>query len=284
MQPDPNKVDELLRMAAHEELLPRLAHVRRSVKADGSLLTEADLAMSVRLREELARYRPNIGFLSEEASLDEQRDLLQAPPPLFWCLDPLDGTSNFVAGVPFFAVSLALIEKGQSIFGIVYDPIRDESFVAIKGRGATYNGKPLILKPMNIPLEYSMALVNFKHLDMGLALRLLRSPPYGSQRNYGACALEWAWLAAGRGHIALHGGQRIWDVAAGSLIFTEAGGACSTLDGAEFLNLTLAPCSVIAARDSCLFMEWRDWLVHDNDRSGHRVLSSSEASPRTDEA
>nr|VFK41969.1 MAG: myo-inositol-1(or 4)-monophosphatase [Candidatus Kentron sp. TC]VFK42321.1 MAG: myo-inositol-1(or 4)-monophosphatase [Candidatus Kentron sp. TC]VFK59136.1 MAG: myo-inositol-1(or 4)-monophosphatase [Candidatus Kentron sp. TC] len=260
MQLDPTKIHELLRIAAHEELLPRLTRVKWSIKADGSLLTEADIAMNTRLRRELTHYRPDIGFLSEEAHLYEQRDLLRTAPPLFWCMDPLDGSNNFAAGLPFFAVSLALIENGRSILGIVYDPIRDESFIAVKGRGATCNGKPLILKPANIPLQYAIALVNLKHLDTRLALRLVQSPPYGSQRNYGACALEWAWLAAGRGHIALHGGQRMWDIAAGSLIFTEAGGVCTTLDGNEFLHMTLDPCSVIAARDHELFTEWRGWL------------------------
>nr|VFK42232.1 MAG: myo-inositol-1(or 4)-monophosphatase [Candidatus Kentron sp. SD]VFK48309.1 MAG: myo-inositol-1(or 4)-monophosphatase [Candidatus Kentron sp. SD] len=264
MHPNPSKVDQLLRIAAREELLPRFARgfsqASRQMKLDGSLLTEADLAMNARLREELARYWPDIGFLSEEAPMEEQRDLLRAPPPLFWCLDPLDGTSNFAAGLPFFAVSLALIEEGRSILGVIHDPIRNESFVAAKGQGTTCNGKRLILEAANIPLESSIALVNFKHLDAQLALRLMQFPPYGSQRNYGASALEWAWLAAGRGHIALHGGQWIWDVAAGSLIFTEAGGVCTTLDGREFLNLTLDPCSVIAARDDALFMAWRDWL------------------------
>nr|VFK57005.1 MAG: myo-inositol-1(or 4)-monophosphatase [Candidatus Kentron sp. TUN] len=263
MQPDPSKIDELLRIAAREELLPRLASVKRSVKADGSLLTEADLAINARLSEELTQYWPDIKLLSEESSPDEQRDLLQTPPPLFWCMDPLDGTSNFAAGLPFFAVSLALIEKGQSTLGIIHDPIRDESFIAVKGRGATCNGKPLILEPVNIPLKCSIALVNFKRLDTQLGLRLIQSPPYGSQRNYGACALEWAWLAAGRGDIALYGGQKIWDIAAGSLIFTEAGGVCTTLSGEEFLNLTLDPCSIsmIAARDHSLFTAWYNWLT-----------------------
>nr|VFJ46865.1 MAG: myo-inositol-1(or 4)-monophosphatase [Candidatus Kentron sp. FW]VFJ48912.1 MAG: myo-inositol-1(or 4)-monophosphatase [Candidatus Kentron sp. FW] len=260
MQPDPDKVDQLLRIAAREELLPRLTRVRPSRKDDGSLLTEADLAMNARLGKELARHWPDIGLLSEEAPSDQQRDLLQTPPPLLWCMDPLDGTSNFSAGLPFFAVSLALIEKGRSVFGIVHDPIREESFIAVEGRGATCNGKPLTLQPARIPLERSVALVNFRHLDTQLTLRLLQSPPYGSQRNYGACALEWAWLAAGRGHIALHGGQQIWDMAAGSLIFTEAGGVCTTLDGEKFLNLTLDPCSAVAARDHDLFTAWYDWL------------------------
>nr|VFK31531.1 MAG: myo-inositol-1(or 4)-monophosphatase [Candidatus Kentron sp. MB] len=260
MLPDPNKVHELLRVVAQEELLPRLATVERCLKDDGSLLTEADLAVNARLGKALARDWPGIDLLTEEAPPDKQQALLHPPRSLLWCLDPLDGTSNFAAGLLFFAVSLALMEKGRAVLGIIYDPIRDESFIAEQGQGATCNGNPLVLEPTDVSLDCALALVNLKHLEPQLASRLVHTPPYGSQRSYGACALELAWLAAGRGHIALYGRPKIWDVAAGSLILREAGGMCSTLGGQEPSNRIGAREPMIAARDSYLFAEWRDWL------------------------
>ena len=105
-----------------------------------------------------------------------------------------------------------------------------------------------------------MALVDFKRLPRTLASRLSTSPPYGSQRNFGSCALEWVWMAAGRGHICLHGGQQLWDYAAGALIMREAGGFCCTLDGQPVFQGGLEPRSVVSALDPALFQRWCEWI------------------------
>ncbi len=104
-------------------------------------------------------------------------------------------------------------------------------------------------------------MVDFKRLPAGLARRLISDPPYASQRNFGSSALEWAWVAAGRGHVYLHGGQKLWDFAAGSLILTEAGGFSCTLAGEPVFKSSLESRSVIAASGEALFRSWRDWLM-----------------------
>lgn len=258
--PDLVQLSELVRAAARAELLPRFTRVTQSHKLDGSILTEADLAMDAHLRTELARRWPQIGFLSEEMSSAEQAQCLARSETLLWCLDPLDGTSNFAAGIPYFGVSLALLENAQPALGLIYDPIRDECFTTLKTRGSWLNHAPLQTAAIALPLAKSIALIDFKRLNPGLRQALLDTPPYHSQRNFGSCALEWAWLAAGRGHIYLHGGQKLWDFAAGALLLSEAGGASFTLQGEAVFAPVLTPRSVLASPDPALANQWRDWL------------------------
>lgn len=250
----------LVREAALEELLPRYQQVAHTFKADGSVLTEADLAMDRRLRETLAAHWPDTAFLSEEMEPAEQEALLANSTQPLWCLDPLDGTSNFAAGLPFFGVSLALIANGQVLAGVIYDPVRDECFSALRGQGATLNGRPLQAESTGLSLSRSIALVDLKRLTPGLRSQLAVKPPYHSQRNFGSCALEWAWMAAGRGHIYLHGGQKLWDLAAGTLILSEAGGICRTLEGEEVFVAAMQPRSVVSSPDKILFEEWAAWI------------------------
>lgn len=249
-------IETLLARVGREELLPRLQRVSAQSKLDGSLVTEADLAVHRRVRRSLLAAWPDIPVLSEEMPAVEQQALLAGGGPL-WCLDPLDGTSNFVATLPLFAVSLALIEDARITLGVVYDPIRDESFAATVGGGTSLNAHPLAPRRDAPALQGCIALVDFKRLAKPLAERLSTHPPYASQRNLGACALEWAWLAAGRGHLYLHGGMGLWDYAAGSLLLAEAGGFSATLDGEPVLRLDPGPRSAVAAVDQDLYVAWQ---------------------------
>ncbi|MDX1383813.1 MAG: inositol monophosphatase family protein, partial [Thermoanaerobaculia bacterium] len=129
--PDLDTVVELVRRVATEELLPRFGRTARRSKADGSPVTEADLAVQDRLAHALAELTPAIPLLAEETPLEEQAERLHAPA--LWCLDPLDGTTNFTAGVPFFCTSLALVRDGTTELGVVHDPWRDETFAALRG-------------------------------------------------------------------------------------------------------------------------------------------------------
>jgi myo-inositol-1(or 4)-monophosphatase len=260
----------LVRRAAREELLPRFGAVQRHVKHDGSLLTEADLAMQHRLARELSESFPQYDLLGEEMR-GEEHEALEAigqgrasrvggAREGMWCLDPLDGTSNFAAGIPFFATSLALLVGGRAMLGLVYDPVRDECFAASAAGGAWLNGERLGEVALPPDIRRAIACVDFKRLKSPLAARLGSAPPYGSQRNFGASSLEWCWLADGRFHLYLHGGQKLWDYAAGCLILTEAGGRAVTLEGEEVFRLGLASRSVVASRDPGLFAAWREWL------------------------
>ena len=218
-----------------------------------------DLAMHQRLEQEFAHSWPSIGFLSEEMPLADQEALLQSGDTI-WCLDPLDGTNNFSAGVPLFSVSLALIHDGRSVLGIVYDPTRDECFIAEHGKGAHLNGAPLRSRPLSIDLRQAVAMVDYKRLRSDLRESLMRNTPFGSQRNLGSCALEWGWVAAGRSNLSLHGGQQLWDYAAGELVLAEAGGRACTFQGDDVFTPTLTPRSVVAALDAELFDAWREWV------------------------
>jgi myo-inositol-1(or 4)-monophosphatase len=263
MSPSLAELAPLVREAARAELLSRFSDVQRETKADGSLITAADLAMQRRLREALARAWPQIEFLGEEMSAPEHAALLRAAAQRdLWCLDPLDGTTNFAAGVPYFAVSLALLRDGRPELGLVYDPVRDECFSASRGGGAQLNGKPLGARASSgTMLAHAVAGIDFKRLPGTLAAQLATTPPYASQRNFGASSLDWCWVADQRFHIYLHGGQRLWDYAAGCLILEEAGGIATTLQGEAVFTLDMAPRSVLAARDAALHENWSHWIA-----------------------
>lgn len=265
---DIERLREIIVRAADQELLPRFCATDRGEKQDGSVVTEADIAMQARLRTEFAEYWPDFPLLGEEMEEAEQRRLLHGDAPGLWCVDPLDGTSNFATGIPFFAVSVALLENGLPTLGVVYDPTRRECFWAAPGRGAWCNDMRLCALVPDVPLSRAVALIDFKRLDAVLAGRLAEQPPYSSQRSFGSVALDWCWIAAGRGHVYLHGKQRIWDYAAGSLILAEAGGFASTLAGETVFQADIAPRSAVAALDQKLFREWCAWLAMSQGTAG----------------
>ena len=248
-----------IKQSAIEELCSRFAKVERGVKADGSFVTEADLAMQKRLQSYLLEHFPGIAFLSEEMDKAEQEAMLDNETGV-WVLDPLDGTSNFSAGIPYYAVSLALIQNGEISWGMVYDPERDECFTAEAGKGAWLNGERLKKKNAGVSLSKATALVDFKRLTPELAARLASQPPYSSQRSFGGVALDWCWLAIGRSHVYLHGNQNLWDYAAGSLVFHETGGKSCTLEGEPVFNNKLMIRSAVAAMDDGLFKGWTNFL------------------------
>ena len=263
MRIDRTQVECLIKNAAGQELLSRFNKVDHSYKLDGSVITEADLAMQARLAKELVSLYPNTVLLGEEMPVEQQQNLLDTGEAV-WCLDPLDGTSNYSAGIPYFSVSLALLSQGKVIFGLVYDPVRDEMFVADEDGVSFLNGIPLQLKESGRALKKSTAMIDFKRLPESLAVSLVASPPYASQRSYGSVALDWCWLAAGRGHVYLHGRSQIWDYAAGHYIFTCAGGLSCSFDGGDVFQQQLVPRSAIAAVDKSLFDNWFSWISQNN--------------------
>lgn len=259
--PDSRQLQHMLIDIAEAEVLSRYRDPDVTRKADGSLVTDADLAVQNRLAEQLAASWPEIPLMGEEMTPEQQQAL--AACDCYWCVDPLDGTTNYSAGLPFFALSLALVVEGRAVLGIVYDPVRHECFRAELGRGAWLNDEPLRLHPGPGTLRECIALVDLKRLTPELAVLLSNRPPYRSQRCFGAIALEWCWLAAGRAHLNLHGGQKLWDYAAGRLIFAEAGGVFyESGDASKWLGLAVQP--AVGAVDGDLFGLWREWLQQAN--------------------
>ncbi|MDC9725914.1 MAG: inositol monophosphatase family protein [Gammaproteobacteria bacterium] len=254
-----DQIKEIVTTCSKEVLLPRFNAVERAYKPDGSVVTEADLIMQEQLISRLNEAYPDIELLGEEMTAEQQQSLLASGDAL-WCLDPVDGTSNFAAGLPYFSVSLALIEKGRVTLAIVYDPIRDECFSAQRNQGAHLNGKKLSVKETGLSLKKAIVLLDFKRLSPKLATQLVTDIPYASQRSLGSIALELCWIAAGRGHLYLHAKQHLWDYAAAQLILSEAGGHACTLEGKALSSNQLAPCSTVAALDKSLFVQWCDYL------------------------
>jgi myo-inositol-1(or 4)-monophosphatase len=263
MSPELESICALLRGAAETEILPRFRNVAARSKADGSLVTAADLGAQQRLIEALADLHPARPLLGEEMDAAVQRRLLADAATGVWCLDPLDGTSNYACGFPYFAVSLALLQGGEAVRGAIYDPVRGECFAAERGRGAWLNGAPLRLASDASELRQCLALVDLKRLPRQDLVRLGGDAPYRSQRNLGSVALDWCWLAAGRGQLYLHGGQKLWDHAAGRLIAEEAGAAARLLGpgGVEVPpGLSLEPRMAVAAANGMLLEQWLGWL------------------------
>ena len=251
-------VQALVREVARREVTPRFLKVAHSHKDDGSLFTEADAATQAALEAGLPSIR-EVPVLGEEMTEQQQRDAWAAGRDGLWCVDPIDGTSNFVAGVPYFAVSVAYLYKGERQLGVIYDPVADEMFSAERGRGAHLNGAPLPLRAPAAELRRALAGVELKRINRELAGRLAAWPPYASQRNFGASTLDWCYTAAGRFDVYVHGGQKLWDYAAGALILEEAGGRMSCLTG-SFDTANPWERSVVASVSPELFALWCDWL------------------------
>ncbi len=248
-----------VKLVAAEEIMPRYLKVTMQRKNDGSLCTEADLAAQEALTRKLQAI-VNVPVIGEEMGEEQQAALWAEGRQGVWCIDPIDGTSNFVRGLPYFSVSVALIREGRSVLGVVYDPVGDEAFAAEAGRGAFLNGEKLVGRSVATSLRGALANVDMKRLNPKLANKLASHPPYSSQRNFGASTLDWCYTAAGRYDVYLHGGQKLWDYAAGSLILQEAGGRASCLDCDDFNQGGVWQRSVVAALDAAVFDEWKNWL------------------------
>lgn len=260
MSPLLAQVIEAVRAVGREEVMPRYLKVAHTRKDDGSLYTEADMAAQRALSERLTAIAP-YPVLGEEMDDDTHRRLWEAGEAGLWCVDPIDGTTNFVTGLPFFAMSIALMKQGRSVLGVVYDPKADECFYAEAGEGAFVDGERLPLKTPPEALERCIAGIDFKRIPRGLAARLAAEHPYSSQRNLGASALDWCYLAAGRMHVYLHGGQKLWDYAAGCLILEEAGGVVSGIQCPDPLWSSRPwTRSVVAALTPGLHRQWQTWV------------------------
>lgn len=246
------------------ELLPGArVHGTISSKRDGSYVTDTDLALQKRIEEALQGRYPKIPFVGEETPEEERARTLRSESESVWCVDPLDGTTNFTSGLPFYGVSLALIENRLPVLGVVFDPVRDECFTARKGGGAWLNGNRLG-RASRRSTERCVACVDFKRLPRTVSEHLVAQPPFKSHRNFGACVLEWCWLAADRFQLYLHGGQHLWDYAAGSLILNEAGGSAVTLEGVELPATSFylhRKVSVVAAAHPAMLEEWWSWIT-----------------------
>lgn len=252
-------ISAAMKLVAENDIMPRYMRVAHQHKPDGSLCTEADLAAQEALIRRLQAIH-NVPVLGEEMSAAQQEQIWGNGKQELWCIDPIDGTSNFVHGLPYFAISVALIRDGRSVLGVVYDPVAKECFAAERGRGAFLNGVRMQKRSVAKELSGALANVDLKRLSSKLSAVVASHPPYASQRNFGASTLDWCYTAAGRYDAYLHGGQKLWDYAAGALILEEAGGHVCSLEGDDFSRGNVWRRSVVAALDANIFTAWKAWI------------------------
>jgi len=194
-----------------------------SAKGPGDFVTKADQSAEAILRAELTAARPNYGWLGEETGTAEGVD-----PTRRWIVDPLDGTTNFLHGLPHWAISIALEHKGEIVAGVVYDPAKDELFHAEKGLGAFMNDRRLRVSGRNRMVEAVFAtgvpFAGQPALPATLQDLARLMPVCAGVRRWGSAALDLAYVAAGRYDGYWERGLSPWDTAAGTLLVREAGG------------------------------------------------------------
>ena len=207
-----------------------LEQLQVSKKGPADFVSKADHKAEAVLRAELSKARPAYSLLMEESGAYPGTDTSNR-----WIVDPLDGTTNFLHGIPHFAISIALERDGEPFAGVIYSPIPDEMFVAEKGGGAFLNGRRLRVSGRRQVDEALFATgIPFKGLaDHALFLRQLPEVMAVSSgvRRFGAAALDLAWVAAGRYDGYWENGLHPWDIAAGIVLVREAGGFVTDLSG-----------------------------------------------------
>jgi myo-inositol-1(or 4)-monophosphatase len=200
-----------------------------SRKGAGDFVSKADLSAEKIIKEDLMDARPTYGWLAEEGGADEGAD-----PTRRWIVDPLDGTTNFLHGLPHWAVSIALEHKGQIVAGVIYDPTKDEMFVAEKGAGAWMNDQRLRVSSRHSMIEslFATGIPFGGRADLPETIKDVAkiAPSVAGIRRFGAAALDLAYVAAGRYEGFWERRLNSWDMAAGLVIVREAGGFIEPLN------------------------------------------------------
>jgi myo-inositol-1(or 4)-monophosphatase len=215
-----------------------------SIKGPGDFVSAADLKADRTLRAELSRARPGYGLLFEESGAVEGSDKHHR-----WIVDPLDGTTNFLHGIPHFAISIGLERDGEIIAGVVYEPTRNELYWAEKGVGAYLNDRRLRVSARRQISEALFATglsARFRDDPRQAAVRAAITAQAAGMRRYGAAALDLAYVAAGRLDGFWEFGLKAWDCAAGIILVREAGGYVSDLSGGYTM---LTSGDILAAND-----------------------------------
>ena len=208
--------------------LPRLGSIPVIEKGRLDFATEVDRLAEAEIIRELKRAFPKHAFLAEESGeIGKSKSV--------WVIDPLDGTHNYIRGIPHYSVSIALVEGGEALYGVVYDPVRDELFTAARGAGAFLNDRRIRVADRT-GLEGALLVTGFpyrqhRHLDPQLAMTGALLRQCEDIRRTGSAALDLAYVAAGRFDGYWEIGLKPWDMAAGALLVREAGGLVTDFNG-----------------------------------------------------
>ena len=212
--------------------LGEIEHLQVSLKGPANFVTKADKRAEEMLYEDLAKARPGYGFIGEEGGTREGADKSHT-----WIVDPLDGTTNFLHGIPQFAISIGLQREGTIIAGVIYNPANDELYIAERGKGAFLNDQRLRVAGRR-QLNECVVACGLPHIGRGdheLALKEMAAlqNKVAGFRRFGAASLDLAFVAAGRLDGYWERNLQPWDIAAGQIMVREAGGTISGIEGSD---------------------------------------------------
>jgi len=218
---------EVGKFISHEQ--SRLGTQNIEEKGHNDFVTYVDKAAETLLVNELAAVIPDCGFITEE------KTVAQESKEYIWIIDPIDGTTNFIHGLPLYSISIALMHQNEIILGVVYEISNDECFYAVKGNGAFLNGKPIKVSNRRT-VANSLIVTGFPYrfadrLDAWMALFVHFIKNSHGVRRLGSAAIDLAYVACGRFEAFYEYGLSPWDVAAGGFIVQQAGGAVSDYSG-----------------------------------------------------
>ena len=194
-----------------------------SVKGPNNFVTNADRKAEDIIINELEKSKKNFSILTEESGFIENKDKEN-----FWIVDPIDGTTNFLNGIPHFCISIALLVDNEIIAGVIYDPIKDEIFYSEKNGGSYLNNKSIRVSKKS-KISDCLYGVNFRE----------NIPENFSIRNTGSAALDLAYVSSGRFDGCLQKNVNLWDIAAGTILIKEAGGIVDNFDLKKFTKISI---------------------------------------------
>ena len=197
-----------------------LEKLQVSKKGPKDFVTNADIKAEKIIIDELKKARPNYSIISEENGVEKNKDEVNS-----WIIDPIDGTINFLHGVPHFAISIALKSKNEIICGLIFDPIKDELFYAEKNNGAFFNNQRIRVSKKN---DINECLFAIGKLENKIDLTFRRS---------GCAALDMAYVASGRYDGYYQSNLNLWDIAAGIILVKEAGGIINEINLTTLKNI-----------------------------------------------
>jgi myo-inositol-1(or 4)-monophosphatase len=200
-----------------------------SLKPDGSDISDTDVAIQEMLVQRITAAYPDHAVLGEEVGYVPPSGVRRASPVYCWVTDPLDGTRNFVHGVPIFATAIAVLERGQPVFGLVRSLLTDDLYLAVRGAGSTCNGRPITASAKPVSLRTMVALQSTAGGNEASMVKTLAGGVV--LRNLGSTALHLALVASGGMVGAVASECKFWDLAAGALLVEEAGGRCTNWAG-----------------------------------------------------
>ena len=200
-----------------------IENLQVSKKGPRDFVTNSDIKVEKIIFEELKKARPNYSFISEEKGLENNKDSSNT-----WIIDPIDGTVNFLHGIPHFAISIALKTDNEIVSGLIYDPIKDEMFFAEKNNGAFFNNQRIRVSNKN----------NIDDCLFATGGKLKTEVDFPTRKT-GCAALDLAYVASGRYDGYFQKDINLWDIAAGIILIKESGGAINDIDLSNLENINV---------------------------------------------